>query len=304
MEDICSAKNLVSQGAYTSSIDLKDAYFLVPVHEKYRKYLRFKFQEKLFQFKCLPFGLCTSPYVFTKIMKPVMHKLRTMGILSIIYIDDILCIHRYYNDCLNNVKVTINLLEQLGFIINYSKSSLLPNQKCKYLGFIINSLDYRLELTEKKKFQIMNITNQFKEGSRYKIRDIAKAIGVLTAPCPAVAYGSIYCKTIERQKFLALLLSDNDYGEKMYVSKSMSDDLVWWKVNSQIGSNPIRTLKFSLEISSDASLTGWGAHCQGTSSHGFWNQEEKKHSINYRELLAVFLHLNVLLPHYPTVKYY
>lgn len=222
------------------SLDLKDAYFLVPVHEKYRKYLRFRFQRKLFQFTCLPFGLCTSPYIFTKIMKPVMHKLRLMGILSIIYIDDLLFIQKSYNDCLNNVKEAINLLEQLGFV-NYSKSFLVPNKKCRYLGFIINALDFRLELTEKKKLQIMNITNQFQEGNCYKIRDIAKVIGILTAACSAVAYGSIYCKRIERQKFLALLLNDNDYEGKIYINKTMSDDLVWWKENSQIASNPIRT---------------------------------------------------------------
>lgn len=98
MEDIRAVKSLLTQGAYMCSLDLKDAYFLVPVHEKYRKYLRFKFQSKLFQFTCLPFGLSTSPYTYTKIMKPVMHKLRLMGILSIIYIDDILFIQKSYKN--------------------------------------------------------------------------------------------------------------------------------------------------------------------------------------------------------------
>lgn len=74
----------------------------------------------------------------------------------------------------------------------------------------------------------------------------------------------------------------------------MADDLAWWRVNSQLGCSPIRTFKFSLEMSSDASLTGWGVHCQGISSQGFWTQKEKKFSINYLELLAAFLHSNVL----------
>lgn len=292
MEDIRSVKSLLTQGAYMCSIDLKDAYFLVPIHIKHRKYLRFKFKNKLFQFTCLPFGLSTSPYIYTKIMKPVMHKLRSMGILSVIYIDDLFLIHKSYDKCLVNVNEAINLLEHLGFAINYSKSSITPSQKCKYLGFTINSAEFRLELTEEKKCQnIANLANQFKKKDCYKIRDMARVLGILTAACPATAYGSIYCKRLERQKFLALLLNDNDYEGKIYINKAMYDDLIWWKENAQIGYNPIRTFKFALEISSDASLSGWGAHCQGSSSQGFWNQHEKQFSINYLELLAAFFAL-------------
>ena len=29
------------------SVDLKDAYYLIPMHKSYRKYIRFQFNEKL-----------------------------------------------------------------------------------------------------------------------------------------------------------------------------------------------------------------------------------------------------------------
>lgn len=53
-----------------------NAYFTIPVALKYRKYLRFSFHGVFYEFTCLPFGLCTSPFVFTKIMKPVAQFLR------------------------------------------------------------------------------------------------------------------------------------------------------------------------------------------------------------------------------------
>ena len=59
-----------------STLDLKDAYYLIPVDERSRKFLRFGFGRELYQFTCLPFGLCTSPHVFTKLMKPVINNLR------------------------------------------------------------------------------------------------------------------------------------------------------------------------------------------------------------------------------------
>lgn len=50
--------------------------------------------------------------------------------------------------------------------------------------------------------------------------------------------------------------------------------------------NPIRDGKYLLEIYSDASLTGWGASCNGEKTGGFWDTEEAKNHINYLELLA------------------
>lgn len=89
MKDIRSVKNLLTLGDFMTSLDLKDAYHLISIHKDYRKFLRFRFIDKLYQFICLPFGLCTSPYVFTKLMKPVMNQLRQKGIVSVIYLDDI-----------------------------------------------------------------------------------------------------------------------------------------------------------------------------------------------------------------------
>ena len=47
-------------------VDLKDSYFAIPVHAEHRKFLRFWFEEKTFEFNCLPFGLLPAPWVFTK----------------------------------------------------------------------------------------------------------------------------------------------------------------------------------------------------------------------------------------------
>lgn len=54
---------------------------------------------------------------------------------------------------------------------------------------------------------------------------------------------------------------------------------------------PIRNSKFSLEIFSDSSLTGWEAYCKHEKIHCFWSHEERKLHINYLELLAAFFAL-------------
>lgn len=128
--------------------------FFIPINETYRKYLRFIWQGKTFELNVLPFGLNTAPYVFTKILKPVMAKLRSSGLLSTVYLDDICCIAPTYQECLDNVAQTRSLFESLGFIINEEKSSLIPSNRCAYLGFIIDTKNFHVCLTSEKRVHI------------------------------------------------------------------------------------------------------------------------------------------------------
>lgn len=227
MEDIRSARNLISRYMYMCSIDVKDAYYLIPIHNNHKKCLRFKFLDETFQFTCLPFGLSTSPYVFTKVMKPVIKKLQELGILLVIYIDDLLILADTLDAYKRNTRIVMRLLESLGFIINYNKSSLKPPQSCQYLGFILNSRELSLELTEKKKEKIGNLLNQFTDKKSYEIRDIAQLLGVLTAASPAVAYSLLYTKRLEREKFLALTFNGNDFEGYMQLKEFVIEDIRW-----------------------------------------------------------------------------
>lgn len=91
------------------NLDLKNAYLLLPVDAKNITFFRFVFDGILYQFTSLPFGLCTSPYVFTNILKPVMSHLRSKGFLFTIYLDDILCFGKDHQACLLNVTQTIKV---------------------------------------------------------------------------------------------------------------------------------------------------------------------------------------------------
>jgi hypothetical protein len=63
MEHIQMVLNAISPGDYMVSLDLKDAYFSVPIFQPHRKYLRFLWQSLLFEFTCLPFGYILAPRV-------------------------------------------------------------------------------------------------------------------------------------------------------------------------------------------------------------------------------------------------
>ena len=81
MHTISSVLNTVERGDYAFKIDLQDAYFHVLIHPDNRKYLRFAFENKVYQFQVLPFGLNTSPRVFQEIIAQACH-ISSQSVLS------------------------------------------------------------------------------------------------------------------------------------------------------------------------------------------------------------------------------
>ena len=80
METLNHAVQLMTRNCYMASIDLKDAYYSVPIAPEDRRYPRFIWQGQLYQFTCLPNGLSEAPRKFTKLLKPPFACLRSKDI--------------------------------------------------------------------------------------------------------------------------------------------------------------------------------------------------------------------------------
>ena len=70
----------VRKGNFLASIDLKDAYFQIPVHPSSRKLLQFVSNRMVYQFKALCFGLSTAPQVFTRVFAAVSAWAHSRGV--------------------------------------------------------------------------------------------------------------------------------------------------------------------------------------------------------------------------------
>ena len=88
MNMLQKALALVFSTGYMASIDLKDAYYSVPIREAHRKFLRFEWEGQLWQFDCMSNGLALAPRKFTKLLEPVFATLRERGHLSTAFLDD------------------------------------------------------------------------------------------------------------------------------------------------------------------------------------------------------------------------
>ena len=129
MDTFQKTVQLITEGCFMASIDLRDAYYSVPIAVEHRKYLKFSFEGKLWQFRALPNGLSTGPRLFTKLLKPPFAYLRAQGHNVLGYIDDTIIIANSKEAALKAISETSDLLTQLGFIIHQEKSQFSPVQQ-------------------------------------------------------------------------------------------------------------------------------------------------------------------------------
>lgn len=150
MEGLNCLLELLSANDFMTTIDLKDAYFTIPIHRDHYKYLRFEWKSNLFEFLCIPFGLSSAPRIFTKVMKPIVSNIRNKGIKVVIYLDDLAIMSCSFDSAVEESRLTVDMLESLGFLVNWEKSSLTPSQSIEYLGFCIDSVNMIVSLPEGK----------------------------------------------------------------------------------------------------------------------------------------------------------
>ena len=154
MESLKQAIHMVKPNCFLASIDIKDAFYSVPIHSTHKKYLKFMWVHKSYQCNVMPNGYLDAMRVFTKILKPVFAYLREQGYTSVVYVDDSLLYRLTYEQCKENIIATVGSLQDLGFVIHPTKSVLYPTQRITFLGFNFNTVKMTLSLTDEKKNRI------------------------------------------------------------------------------------------------------------------------------------------------------
>ena len=118
MEGLKDLKNILNKGDLLCKIDLRDAYYSVPLSTKSRKLVRFKWKGNLYEFLCLAFGLGPAPRVFTKLLKVPISILRRLNIRLIVSLDDLLIMASSLQEMKMARDSIIFLFHHLGLIIN------------------------------------------------------------------------------------------------------------------------------------------------------------------------------------------
>jgi len=92
-EDLRTLSEIFESGFFFFTFDLESGYHHVRIVKHHQQLLGFSWlfsdrKRRYFTFRVLPFGLSTAWYVFTKFLRPLVARLRSMGHVSPVYIDD------------------------------------------------------------------------------------------------------------------------------------------------------------------------------------------------------------------------
>ncbi|XP_030293378.1 uncharacterized protein LOC115593839 [Sparus aurata] len=288
----------VAQGAWFVSIDLKDAYFHVPIAPHHRQFLRFAFQGRAYQFKVMPFGLSLAPRIFTRCVAAALAPIQARGLAVLPYLDDWLIVSPTAEQAVRDTAVLLGHVNQLGLTVNYSKSSLTPSQKVDYLGMTLDSRLMRAFLSRKRVENILQLIGCFQRGRVLRYGLFLKLLGMLTAASMVIPLGLLSLRPL--QVWVNTLHLDPKWhrGRRVRVSSPCCRALKPWRRRGYlVGGVPLGVTPARREVvETDASLLGWGAVWQHRTINGRWSTQHRWEHINVLELRAIFFALQHFLP--------
>ena len=282
-----SVLSSVEKGDYAFKIDLQDAYFHVPIHPSSRKYLRFTFENRVYQFQVLPFGLNTAPQVFTRLGHTVTAYLHHQGVSVIPYLDDWLVHHPDRQILLRHQALLIDTLDLVGFILNRKKSELDLTQDLQFLGIHLRLDLGRALLPESKAGEIVSCARHLSSLKVLNYSQVSHLMGSLNWASGLIPLGRLYLRPLQRH-FHSLGLTNR------FTPPSKSDPVVlanllpqWLDPHFLTSGIPIRPFQADYTIFMDASIQGWGAHMGDSKISGTWTRIDRKLHISCLELKAV-----------------
>lgn len=288
---------LVRPGDWFTSIDLKDAYFHIPIYPPHRKYLRFLFQGVTYEYTVLPFGLSLSPRVFVKCIEAAIAPLRERGIRLATYLDDWLLMARTQEEAVVHTQIVLSHLHDLGFVVNTTKSVLHPSQNIAFLGLSLDSVSYVAHLSPERVRTCRDTLARFTPGRRVSYGLCLRMLGLMASVLLVVKLGRLYMRDF--QLWVSALKLDPVRHRMRTVTVSAQCALalrVWKRRDTLTKGVSMGTVLTRKVITTDASLTGWGGVFEGRPINGVWSPHLRRAHINYLELMAVALTLRHFLP--------
>ena len=285
--------NMIQPGDFFVSIDLCDAYLMFLMHPDYWKYLCFDWKVR-FCFRCMPFGLTSSPRIFTKVFKRVLIFLRSRGLRISAWFDDIILVANSISLLLEQFHFTLHILKSLGFIPNPEKSMLTPSQKINHLGFDWDSKNFNISVPEEK-VSSLKILCKKTRSKKVSLRFLNKILGTIENFRIGFPYAALHYRGIQHDVAYYISLG-YDWDDQIELSDLAINNINWW-LQCPIKLTPKSLNPFSPQytLTTDSSKTGWGAvSSNGLEASGFWSEEECPRHINSLETEAVILALRSL----------
>ena len=186
---LAGGDNAFGPGEWMFSFDLKSGYHHIDVAQNHRKYLGVSWNDVFYSFVVLPFGLLSAPYVFTKMMRPLVKLWRRKCLKVEVYLDDGICALQNENEAIvasNWVKET---LAKVGWVYNLSKSIWQPTHKLEWLGFDLDLKQGCIYVPTRKISMLKAMLVMAAKQTTLRVKLIASVVGKIVSM--SIALGAV-----------------------------------------------------------------------------------------------------------------
>lgn len=279
---------------YISSIDIKSAYWQVPIAENSRERTAFTVPGMgLFQFKRMPYGLTNAPATFQRLIDTVLGA--DLEDSCFVYLDDVIIISKDFESHLELLRKVLERLMSAGFTLNREKCNFC-RPEITYLGYVVDR--HGLHVDPRKVEAILNVPTP------RNVKEVRSFVGMASwyrrfVPNFATTIAPLCALTKKNRKF-------NFTEECEHAFNAVKQHLV----SAPILACPDFERPFALQT--DASAYGIGAVLTQPGEDGekviaflsrSLTRQERAYTTTERECLAVIWAMEKLRPYLDGIKF-
>ena len=288
---------LYGRHSLLSKLDISDAFKHILVTPKDWELLGTVFEhtingERVKQYYIdvvLPFGLRSSPKLFTEFADALQYIMRTRGAVECHhYMDDYITMGPgRSSQCQSNLNIMIQACHDVGFAINPQKL-IYPTTVLEFLGFVIDTDLLEIRISQERLSDIYADLCNWECRKKCTKRELLSLIGKLMFISKVVRSGRTFVRRLielsKRAKYL---------HHRIKLNSSAQQDIRWWLayLPTWNGISAFMdddwTSSVDLQMFTDASDLALAGYFNGEWFIVPLDAEQKSRSINWRELYAI-----------------
>jgi len=256
-------------GAWLAKLDLKDCFLSWKVSAEFARYLTFKFQDTLYRFSKMVFGLKNAPAACTLLLSVVSFAFSEAGITHVRYLDDFLIIGNSFEQTQAHLSSAINIFNSFGLIISPNKTE-GPVQRLTFLGIVIDTINTTLECTKERRDEVVALAQSFLKRHTVQVRELESLAGKFSFAATCFPHARPFMRSM-----FDLIRSSGPQHYYVTLTAALKLDLQFWitHIDAWNGTRQWHP-KFNIGLSSDSCREGFGFSVHRLKSATFVSWEE------------------------------
>lgn len=176
--------------------DAKSGYHHIPMHRDTWTYLAVEIDGSLYAYTHMPFGLATACRIYTTVMGEVYRPFRMNNQNMTYLIDDALFAFPSRPQGMFRTITLLLVLTALGFHLSWENCDLIPIQRGKFLGLVVDTVACQLLVPADKVSRIKDSIHTVQQQKQATSRQLAGIAGMLMSAAPALHMAPLYLRSL------------------------------------------------------------------------------------------------------------